>query len=61
MNQQQYETARYNQLYLKQFNETGFLEVMSVATKVLLTQQYGIEKNEKLWNFFFTPMSTGVF
>ena len=34
---------------------------MSVVTKVLLTQQYGIEENEKLWNFFFTPMSTGVF
>ena len=34
---------------------------MSVATKVLLMQQYEAKKSDRLWNLFFTPMSTGTF
>ena len=52
--------AWYNKNNLGKLNTTGFLQIMSVATDVII-QEYGVSNDTYRYSMMYMPMNTGIY
>lgn len=59
--QTHYEEAIANQLYLEEYAWTGMMQIMTTATKKVLTDAYGISADDFRIDMMYMPMNTVEF